>query len=125
VTDFTRAAELAPSDAYSQLWAQVAARGTGSAGPLAPGANVDLSAWPGPIVQTFRGQITRDALLSAAADTPDHACEADVFLSAIELAVADRAEAARLLMQAAGSCPVANVARYAAVAELKAAGLGP
>jgi Tfp pilus assembly protein PilF len=82
LADLTQAGELAPKDAYLAVWLDIVRRRNNLPSRLVQSsAQLDLTAWPAPVIKLFMGQLTPGDLL-AAADDPnaptkkDHICEA-------------------------------------------------
>ncbi|MGZ3361543.1 MAG: hypothetical protein ACXU84_19645 [Xanthobacteraceae bacterium] len=71
LADFDQAIELAPSGAYRALWRDIAARRSNLPSRLHQGTSqIDMTAWPAPVIRLFLGQMSPAAVL-AAADDPD------------------------------------------------------
>ncbi len=123
--DLAQAAALAPADPYALVWLGIARNRNQDRDPARGGTGkVDLSAWPAPVLRAALGEMP-PAALAALGGTPAEKCEAAFFAGAIALSAKDRDQAVALFRTAARDCPVANLARYAAAAELKAAGVAP
>jgi tetratricopeptide (TPR) repeat protein len=126
-SDFARALELVPRDAYAALLLEIANRRGNLPSRLAQAAKqLDMKAWPAPVVRLFLGQITPAAALAAATDpnpAKQHAevCEARFY--GAELAVLKNAkqDAMQLYRQVASDCPhsLTAVAANAALRSLK------
>ena len=93
-------------------------------------AQVDMTAWPAPVIRMFMGQMTPAATL-AAADDPDpnkkkgQVCEANFYSGELALRTGAKDEATRLFRLAVGDCPKLYDEMAAAIAELKALGAAP
>ena len=90
-------------------------------------SNIDMTAWPAPVIRLFLGQTT-PAAVRAAADDPDPAkqtgqvCEANFFSGEWALRNGAKDEARRLFLLAAGDCPKSFVQWGAAREELTSLG---
>jgi lipoprotein NlpI len=122
--DLRKATELDPTDAYATLWLDIAARRNGSPSRLAEAAKqLDMTAWPAPIVRQFLGEQNAAQTLSAAADGDPKTqrgqiCEANFYGGELALLKKEKPEALRLLKLAASDCPRAFIESTAAIAEL-------
>ncbi|MGH6835049.1 MAG: tetratricopeptide repeat protein, partial [Methylocella sp.] len=124
--DFTQASELAPKSAYEALWLDLAGRRNKIPSHLAQAATqLDMNAWPAPVIRLFLGELTPTAVF-AAADDPDpkkqqgQVCEANFYSGELALLDGSKQEAARLFRIAADDCPRDFAEWGAANAELKA-----
>lgn len=129
--DMKQAARLAPKNAYSVLWLDIAERRAKQKGMFASGAKgargLDMKAWPAPVVRLYTGEATVDATVAAADSTNPavkiaQVCEANFYGGEYALIGGDRAEAVKLFQTAAKDCPRGFLEGIAAAAELK--GLG-
>jgi len=110
---FDRSVEAEPTDAYGPLWlylAKLHARQDGATVLAASIENVDLAKWPGPVIRYYQGEISKGALLEAAADAEpptakDQACEAAFYIGESDLLAGRSAEARRSFQQAIEICP--------------------
>jgi len=122
--DFRKAAELNPKDAYAALWRDLADRRNGAPGHLAEAAKqLDMTAWPAPVIRHFLGEANAEQTFAAAFDTDPktrlaQTCEANFYAGELALLNKNRKEAQRLLKLAADQCPPSFVESPAAVAEL-------
>jgi lipoprotein NlpI len=129
LADFSQASALDPKYAYAALWLDIAGQRSGipSRLPQAVG-QIDMTAWPAPVIQMFVGQLTPAAVL-AAADNPNpktkqgQVCEANFYGGELALRSAAIADATRLFRLAASDCPKGFAERESADAELKALGI--
>jgi lipoprotein NlpI len=124
IADLKKAAEFNPKDAYAALWLDMAERRNNSPSHLAEAAKqLDMTAWPGPVVRHFLGELSLEQALSAASN-PDpqtkaaQACEANFYAGEFALLKKNKKEAQRLLKLASDGCPPSFVETTAAVAEL-------
>ena len=124
-TDFKRANELEPMDAYSALWLYLAERRSDAPSSLLQASkHIDMKNWPAPIVRLFLGQLSPAQALAAAEDPnpkkkQDQVCEANFYVGEFELLRDARDEASRSFRLAANGCPPGSDARRAAIFELK------
>jgi lipoprotein NlpI len=122
--DFRKAVELNPTDAYAALWLDIAARRNNSPSRLAEAAKqLDMTAWPAPIVRQFLGELNAAQTVSAAADSDPktqrgQTCEANFYSGELALLKKQKPEAQRLLKLAASDCPRGFIESTAAIAEL-------
>jgi lipoprotein NlpI len=122
--DFRKASELNPTDAYAALWLDLAARRNKAPSRLAEAAKqLDMTAWPAPIVRQFLGELNAAQTLSAAADsdpktTQGQTCEANFYSGELALLKKEKPEALRLLKLAASDCPRGFIESTSAIAEL-------
>jgi lipoprotein NlpI len=131
LADLNQANLLAPNYAYGALWLDIVSRRSKLPSRLPQTSlQLDMTAWPAPIVRLFMGQTTPSALL-AAAENPDaatkkgHVCEANFYSGELSLMNGSKAEAIRSLRLAASDCPHGFTEWYSANAELKLLGAAP
>jgi lipoprotein NlpI len=124
VADFTKAAEFNPKDAYAALWRDLAERRNSAPSHLAEAAKqLDMTAWPAPVIRHFLGELNVEQTLKAAFDTDPktkqaQTCEANFYSGELALLKKNRKEAQRLLKAAADDCPPSFVESAAAVADM-------
>ena len=122
--DFKKARELNPKDAYAALWQDLAEYRNNNPGHLNEAAKqLDMTAWPAPLVRQFLGQSNAAQTLAAAYDrdpktSVGQTCEADYYGGEFELSKKNKPEALRLLGLAARDCPHGFIELTAAIAEL-------
>ena len=122
--DFRKASELNPGDAYAALWRDLAERHNAVASHLAEAAKqLDMTAWPAPVVRHFLGALNSAQLLAAADDKDrktklGETCEANFYAGEFALLKKNKQEALRLLKLAAKDCPRGYIESTAAIAEL-------
>jgi len=122
--DFRKASELNPTDAYAAIWLDLSARRNNSPSRLAEAAKqLDMTAWPAPIVRQFLGEQNAAQTVSAAADSDPktqrgQTCEANFYSGELALLKKQKPEALRLLKLAANDCPRGFIESTAAIAEL-------
>jgi tetratricopeptide (TPR) repeat protein len=129
--DFKQANELNPRDAYAALWLDLTERRNNVPSHLAQAAKqLDMTAWPAPVVRLFLGQITPAGLLDAAhnADeetTKRQVCQANFYSGELALPHGTKDEVIRLFRLAAKECPTTFAESEGAYAELKTLGAAP
>jgi lipoprotein NlpI len=122
--DFKKAADFNPRDAYAALWRDMAERRNGAASHLAEAAKqLDMSAWPAPVIRHFLGELNVDQTLKAAFDSDPktkqaQSCEASFYSGEFALLKKNKKEAQHLLKLAADDCPPSFVESAAAIADL-------
>jgi lipoprotein NlpI len=131
LADLNQASAHAPENAYLALWVDIVSRRNNLPSRLAQtSSQIDMTAWPAPVVRLFMGQMTPAAVL-AAADDPDatkkkgQVCEANFYSGELSLTKGLKDEATRLFRLAASDCPHGFNEWDAAKAELKALGVVP
>jgi len=124
VADFKKAAEFNPKDAYAALWLDLAERRNSAPSNLAEAAKqMDMTAWPAPIIRHLLGEINVEQTVAAANDADPNTkraqtCEANFYSGELALLKKNKKEAQRLLKLAADQCPPSFVETTAAVADL-------
>jgi tetratricopeptide (TPR) repeat protein len=122
--DFRKAAELNPKDAYAALWLDLAAARTNTPSRLAEAAKqLDMTAWPAPVVRQFLGETNAAQTVAAASDSDPktklgQTCEANFYGGEFALTKKKKQEALPLLRLASRDCPRAFIESTAAIAEL-------
>jgi lipoprotein NlpI len=122
--DFRKASELNPRDAYTALWLDLAERRNNVPSHLAQAARqLDMTAWPIPVIHQFLGEMNQAQTFAAAYDVDPktrlgQTCEANFYGGEFALLNKNKPEALRLLRLAASDCPRGFVESTAAVAEL-------
>jgi lipoprotein NlpI len=124
VADFRKAADFDPKDAYAALWRDLAERRNSAPSHLAETAKqLDMTAWPAPVIRHFLGEFNVEQTFGAAFDTDPktklaQTCEANFYSGEFALLKKNRKEAQRLLKLAADDCPASFVESTAAIADL-------
>jgi lipoprotein NlpI len=124
VADFKKATELNPKDAYAALWRELAERRNNAPSHLAEAVKqLDMSAWPAPVIRHFLGELNAEQVFGAAFDTDPttklaQTCEANFYSGELALLKKNKKEAQRLLKLAADDCPQSFIESTAAIAEL-------
>lgn len=122
--DFRKAAELDPKDAYAAIWLDLAARRNKAASRLREqSAQLDMTAWPAPVMREFLGESNSAQTLAAAHDDDPkinrgRSCEADFYSGEFALLGKNKQQALLMLKRAASDCPRGYVEAPAATAEL-------
>jgi lipoprotein NlpI len=122
--DFKKAAEFNPKDAYAALWRDLAERRTNVPTHLAEAEKqLDMTAWPAPVIRLFLGQLHTEQVFAAASDTDPktkqaQTCEANFYSGELALLKKDKKGALHLLKLAADQCPPSFVESTASIAEL-------
>jgi lipoprotein NlpI len=112
---------LSVSDA---LWLDLTERRNGVPSSLAETSKqLDMTAWPAPIIRQFRGELSAAQTIAAAADQDpkkqaERTCEANFYSGEFALLKKNKPEATRLLKLAAKDCPLEFVESTAAIAEV-------
>ena len=128
--DFQQALALAPDDTYTLLWLELTKRRLGAKpSPDLPKAStqVNMGAWPGPLVLLYGGQMTPHDVIIAAQHvdmkiSKMRMCEVGFYAGELSLAEGDKDEAIKLFNHALDVCYNSAEERTAAAAELKALG---
>ncbi len=122
--DFKKANEINPKDPYTALWLDLSEHRNGVANRLAETSKqLDMTAWPAPVVRQFLGELSAAQTIAAAADQDPkkqaaQTCEANFYSGEFALLKKNKPEATRLLKLAAKDCPLEFVESTAAIAEL-------
>jgi lipoprotein NlpI len=131
LADLGQASGLDPKDAYTALWADIVGQRDNVKSRLSQAiSQIDMTAWPAPVIRMFLGQMTPAAVL-AAADDPDatkktgQVCEANFYSGELALRQGAKEGAGRLFRLAASDCPKDFDEWGAANKELKALGAAP
>jgi lipoprotein NlpI len=124
VADLKKAADFNPKDAYAALWRDLAERRNNAPSHLEEAAKqLDLTAWPAPIIRHFLGELSVEQTV-AAANAPDpktkqaQTCEAHFYSGELALLKKNKKEAQHLLKLAADQCPPGFVETTATIADL-------
>jgi tetratricopeptide (TPR) repeat protein len=122
--DFRKATELEPKDSYAALWRDLAEMRNNVPSHLPESAKqLEMTAWPAPLIRQFLGESNAAQTLAAAHDNDPktdrgRACEANFYSGEFALLKKNRQEALRLLRLAANDCPRGFIEAPAALAEL-------
>jgi lipoprotein NlpI len=129
--DFKQTNDLNPKYAYAALWLDLAERRNNIPSHLAEAAKqLDMKAWPAPVVRLFLGELSPAQTLAAADDEDpktkqQQVCEANFYNGELSLLQGAKEEALRLFHLAANDCPRTFREWTAANAELTALGIEP
>lgn len=115
---FEAAARDRPEDAYLAMWSELARRRAGEPRHLSEAAvTLDLSAWPGPLLQMYLGKVDIETVRNSVTGD-EQLCEFD-FYGGEWLLVEGRTEEARVLLgDAARICPYDYIEKQPAKVEL-------
>jgi len=107
MADLTKAAELSPGNAYVALSIEIASRHSNAASRLVDASKqLDMKSWPAPVVQFYLGQLTPEALMTAAnsgdaAARMNQTCGANYYIGEYYLWQGKKDDARRLFALAA------------------------
>jgi lipoprotein NlpI len=124
--DLEMATQLLPKDAYVALWRELVERRANAPSTLAHSlSQIEMAAWPAPVIRLFLGEITPAALLSFAKDSDSkksqgRLCDANFFVGQLALLRGSKEEAKSAFQIAARACPPEFLEMGAAAAELNA-----
>ena len=131
LADESQATALDPKGSYAALWLDIVGQRNNIPSNLSQAiSQIDMTAWPAPIIRMFLGQLTPASAL-AAADDPDagkkagQVCDVNFFSAELALRTGRKDEARDLFRLAASGCLKTYIAYAAANAELKALGEAP
>ena len=119
------AARLMPKDAYIALWREIASRRADERSTLEQAVSqIDMAAWPAPIIRFLLGENTKEGLLAAANDSDvkksrERLCEVNFFVGQFALQTGSKDEAKRAFQIAVRDCPRQFLEMGAATAELR------
>jgi lipoprotein NlpI len=128
--EIRQASEFHPKDPYGALWVDIVGQRNNLPSRLSEAiSNIDMTAWPAPVLRMFLGQLTPAAALAAAADDPDagkkrgRVCEATFYGAQWVLRTSAQDEVSHLFRLAASDCPKNYDEWGAANVELKGLGI--
>jgi predicted Zn-dependent protease len=130
-SDFQRVISTRQTDPYSHLWLEIVNRRRQAAGHLAEAVSqLDMKAWPAPLIRLFLGEINADQVFTLTKDSDaeksrNQLCLANFYVGEFMLLEGSKAEAIRLLQLAETECPHHFSVWPVAKAELKALGSSP
>jgi lipoprotein NlpI len=122
---FAQATEIAPSGVYPFLWLKVARADAHAADSDARerALKLDLSKWPGPVVQLYLDNLQPEAVMAAASANPvlrrGQVCEANFYIGQWQRTHGNLDEAKARLRAVLADCPLGFVERPAAANQLK------
>jgi tetratricopeptide (TPR) repeat protein len=131
LADLTQANAIDPANAYLAVLLDIVNQRSNLPSRLRQlAANVDMRAWPAPVIRLYLGQLTPDALLAAADDSDPQTrrgkiCEANFYTGELALIRGKKDDAARLFTAASSDCPLSWSEWESADAELKTLGVTP
>ena len=120
--DLSQNLQLDPTDPYSIMWLYLSRTkaGTDGKGELkANAAGLDLSKWPGPVIQLYLGQSTPEDVLRAAGSDSGQKCEYNFYVGEYRVLRGERPQALVLFRGAADGCPKDFIEYVPAVLEMK------
>ncbi|MDR3747989.1 MAG: tetratricopeptide repeat protein [Acidobacteriota bacterium] len=106
--DLSQNLQQDPKDPYRAMWlylAQAKGRTDGEAELKANTAALNLSKWPGSVVQLYLGQSTPDDVLRAAGSDGEQKCEYSFYVGEYRALRGERPEALALFSSASSGCP--------------------
>jgi tetratricopeptide (TPR) repeat protein len=125
LADLDAAARLMPKDAYIAVWREIASRQADGRSTLEKDVSqIDMAAWPAPIIRFLLRENTQEVLLASAKD-PDpkknreRLCEVNFFVGQFALQTGSKDEAKRAFQIAVRDCPRQFLEMGAATAELR------
>ena len=126
IDKFQQYLQAKPTYTYGALWlylAQAHVHQDGGSALADRSQSLDLSQWPGPIIQYYLGTVSAADVFAAAkqgdpAYLADQACEAHFYVGELNLVSGRAAQAQPDLAQAADTCPKSSAERDAARIEL-------
>jgi D-alanyl-D-alanine-carboxypeptidase/D-alanyl-D-alanine-endopeptidase len=120
--DFSENFRLDQTDLYSAIWlylSQAKAGTDGKDGLKANTAGLNLSKWPGPVIQLYLGQSTPEDALRAAGSDSDQRCEYSFYVGEYRALRGERPEALALFGSARDGCPKDFIEYSPTLIELK------
>jgi lipoprotein NlpI len=124
--DLEMATQLMPKDAYVALWRELAERRANAPSTLAQAlSQIEMAAWPAPVIRLLLGETTPAALLASAKESDpkksrERLCDANFFIGQLALQKGFKEEAKRAFQIAVRDCPPELLEMGAAAAELTA-----
>jgi lipoprotein NlpI len=122
--DLETATQLMPKDAYVALWRELAERRANASSTLAQAlSQLEMTAWPAPVIRFLLGETTPEALLASAKDSDpkksrERLCDANFFVGQLALQRGSKEEAKRAFQIVVRDCPPELLEMGAAAAEL-------
>lgn len=114
--------QLDPKDPYRAMWLYLARAKAGTDGKAELKTNtaaLDLSKWPGPVIQLYLGQGTPEDVSRAAGSDNDQKCEYSFYVGEYRVLRGERPEALALFRSASNGCPKDFVEYVPAATEVK------
>ncbi len=120
--DFSRNLQLDPTDPYRVIWLYLSRSKAGMDAKdelKTNAAALNLSKWPGPVIQLYLGQSAPEEVLQAAGGDSDQKCEYSFYVGEYRALRGERPEALALFRSASDACPKDFVEYLPSVTELK------
>ena len=120
--DFSRYLQLDPTDPYRVIWLYLSRAKAGTDGKdelKTNAAALNLSNWPGPVIQLYLGQSAPEEVLRAAGSDSDQKCEYSFYVGEYRALRGERPEALALFRSASDACPKDFVEYIPSLIELK------
>src|SRR5271165_1075729 len=120
--DFSRNLQFAPTDPYRVIWLYLSRAKAGTDGKDELRTNavaLNLSNWPGPVIQLYLGQSTPENVSRAAGSKSDQKCEYSFYVGEYRALRGERPEARALFRSASDACPKDFVEYIPSLIELK------
>jgi len=121
--DLSQNLHLDPTDPYAMIWLYLSRAKGGADGKdelKTNAAGLDLSKWPGPVIQLYLGRSTPEDTLHAAGGDSDQKCEYGFYVGEYRALRGERPQALILFRGAADGCPKDFMEYIPAVLEMKA-----
>ena len=121
--DFSQNFRLDQTDLYSAIWLYLSRAKAGTDGKdelKTNTAGLNLSKWPGPVIQLYLGQSTPEDALRAAGSDSDQRCEYSFYVGEYRALRGERPDALALFRSARDGCPKDFVEYIPTFIELKA-----
>jgi lipoprotein NlpI len=106
--DLSQNLRLHQTDLYSAIWLYLSRAKGGTDGKeelKTNTASLNLSKWPGPVIQLYLGQTTPEDALRAAGSDSDQTCEYSFYVGEYRALRGERPEALALFRSARDGCP--------------------
>ena len=111
-----------PTDPYRVIWLYLSRAKAGTDGKdelKTNAAALNLSNWPGPVIQLYLGQSTPEDVLRAAGSNSDQNCEYSFYVGEYRALRGERPEALALFRSASDACPKDFVEYVPSLIEVK------
>ena len=119
--DFSQNLRLDKTDLYGVIWLYLSRLKAGADGKdelKMNTAGLDLSKWPGPLIQLYLGQSTLDDAFRATGGDSDQKCEYSFYVGEYRTLRGEHPEALALFRSASDGCPKDFIEYVPAVIEL-------
>jgi len=119
--DLIQNLQVDPKDPYRAMWLYLARAKAGTDGKAELKTNasgLDLSKWPGPVIQLYLAQSTPEDVLHATGSDGDQKCEYSFYAGEYRALRGERPEALALFRTASDGCPKDFIEYAPAVIEL-------